>query len=1098
MFKNIKIKAKLLIGFCSVALVAGIVGFLGIKQINTINKNDEKNFQRVTIAISDISIIQAEFGKARTVNKEMILYAMSQDEVKKYIEQRKEASKIISEHAESYKKNIMSDSGMVLYNNWLNARKAYVTDLNSTEELCLAGKKEQAKEYLKNLVVTENAYVEKLNALMQNKINRANEAKKETAQIAHNSTIWMILFLCVGVALSIILGLLFAGGINKNIKSLVTETKMLTKAVADGNLHVRSDSKKINSEFKEVIEGFNKTLDTLNEPLNVISIYMNRIANGDISKKITVFDESTNIFKGDFEKLKNDVNNCIDSVHMLVDDAAMLAEAAIVGNLSARADVSRHQGQYKAVVEGVNNTLDAVMGPLTISAKFIDEISKGNTQSRITDNFNGDFDILKNNINHIIDSFYVLVDEVGVTMKASKEGNFAMKANPDRTTGVYRKILRGINEAWDTFVVPFHQAANYIERISQGDMPPVITDNYNGDFGKLKNNLNVCINTLNGVINEMNKMSKKHDLGDIDARIDVDIFEGAYHQMAVGVNEMVAGHIAVKKKAMACIAEFGKGNFDAELEKFPGKKAFINETIEKVRANLQGLIEDMNYMSKQHELGDIDIVIPAERYEGDFFIMAKGVNDMVGGHIAVKKKAMACVAEFGDGNFDAPLEKFPGKKAFINNTIEIVRKNLKDITNDVNKLSNYAVIGKLTERSDAGKYYGDWKKMILGINEILDAITGPFTIATIYLDKLSKGDMPPLITSDFKGDYNSIKDNFNILIESTKNITEKAKLIAEGNLNTELKMRSNKDEMIQALSGMVKSISDIVIQVQGSADNIADASQQMSSNSQQVSEGASEQASSAEEISSSMEEMSSNIQQNTDNAQQTEKIAAKAAEDILVGSKNVNITVESMKKIAEKVAIIGDIAFQTNILALNAAVEAARAGEHGRGFAVVAAEVRKLAERSHVAAGEINELTKSSVDIADKSGKLLESIVPDIQKTAKLVQEITAASIEQNSGANQINNAINQLNKVTQQNAAAAEEMATSSEELSGQADSLRELISFFKVDGHSSSVKIKSLKQKTTPRALEYKTKDTSVMRSGGINLDLGSDAKDADYERF
>jgi methyl-accepting chemotaxis protein len=209
------------------------------------------------------------------------------------------------------------------------------------------------------------------------------------------------------------------------------------------------------------------------------------------------------------------------------------------------------------------------------------------------------------------------------------------------------------------------------------------------------------------------------------------------------------------------------------------------------------------------------------------------------------------------------------------------------------------------------------------------------------------------------------------------------------------------------------------------------------------------------------------------------------------------MTVMVMKKIAEKVSIIGDIAFQTNILALNAAVEAARAGEHGKGFAVVAAEVRKLAERSHIAAGEINELTKSSVEVADKAGSQLESIVPSIQKTAKLVQEISAASIEQNSGANQINNAINQLNKVTQQNAASAEEMATSSEELSSQADSLKDLISFFKVNNNGiSKHKTATVSSKARISKLNMNQHKPLVSKNGGVNLMM--DDHEGEYERF
>ena len=229
--------------------------------------------------------------------------------------------------------------------------------------------------------------------------------------------------------------------------------------------------------------------------------------------------------------------------------------------------------------------------------------------------------------------------------------------------------------------------------------------------------------------------------------------------------------------------------------------------------------------------------------------------------------------------------------------------------------------------------------------------------------------------------------------------------------------------------------------------DLAIASGQLSSGSQQISQGANEQAASAEEVASSMEEMTASIQQNTDNALQTERISVKAATDIAEGNRSVAQTVTSMKTIADKIKIIGEIARQTNILALNAAVEAARAGEHGRGFAVVAAEVRKLAERSHHAASEIDDLSKNSVDVAEHSDKLLVSIVPDIQPTSGLVQEIAASSQEQSDSANQVSTALQQLNQIVQQNAANAEEMASSSEELAAQAESLKDLVSFFKIE---------------------------------------------------
>ncbi|MDH5602870.1 MAG: nitrate- and nitrite sensing domain-containing protein, partial [Cyclobacteriaceae bacterium] len=221
----------------------------------------------------------------------------------------------------------------------------------------------------------------------------------------------------------------------------------------------------------------------------------------------------------------------------------------------------------------------------------------------------------------------------------------------------------------------------------------------------------------------------------------------------------------------------------------------------------------------------------------------------------------------------------------------------------------------------------------------------------------------------------------------------------------------NKGGILGAMIDMSEKLHEVIGTALTAADNISNASNELSKTSQTLSDGANDQASSAEEVSSSMEEMSANIQQNSDNAKETQKIAITASEGIEESNQAVKKTVDSMKIIAGKISIIGEIARQTNLLALNAAVEAARAGEHGKGFAVVAAEVRKLAERSQLAASEIDEVSAGSVSIAEKSGVLLSSIVPEIQKTADLVQEITASSAEMSSGTDQINGAIQSLNE---------------------------------------------------------------------------------------
>jgi methyl-accepting chemotaxis protein len=336
-------------------------------------------------------------------------------------------------------------------------------------------------------------------------------------------------------------------------------------------------------------------------------------------------------------------------------------------------------------------------------------------------------------------------------------------------------------------------------------------------------------------------------------------------------------------------------------------------------------------------------------------------------------------------------------------------------------------------------------------------------------------------------------------------LVEKIKVVATGDLTVNIESKT-KDEVGQAsgaMKGLVEKLRDIIGVVITSSDNITSTSVQMSSSAQQLSQGATEQASSVEEISASMEEMAANIQQNTNNSKQTEKIASHAAKDVEDSNQAVLKTVSSMKTIASKISIIGEISRQTNLLALNAAVEAARAGEHGKGFAVVAAEVRKLAERSQLAASEIDELSAASVSIAQNSGELLSNVVPNIQKTSDLVQEISASSIEQNSGAQQVNSAIQQLNQVVQENAATAEEMAAGAEELTAQAEQFRDVISFFKVEtdskiekSHKVSVSQKHPAQTTLAKKVQA---DLSKKETSDVKIKLAvADDVDKEYQKF
>jgi len=286
------------------------------------------------------------------------------------------------------------------------------------------------------------------------------------------------------------------------------------------------------------------------------------------------------------------------------------------------------------------------------------------------------------------------------------------------------------------------------------------------------------------------------------------------------------------------------------------------------------------------------------------------------------------------------------------------------------------------------------------------------------------------------------------LVEPIKKLAAATVEIAAGDLTATVSVAS-KDEigmMASSFNEMTVNLNEVISSIQDAAEQVASSSEELSASAQNLANGATEQAANLEETSAAITALTSSIEQSSESALHTESVSSKAAIEADKGGQAVMDTVEAMKRIAEQIGIIDDIADQTNLLALNAAIEAARAGEMGKGFAVVAVEMRKLAERSQAAAKEISGLAKNSVRRAEEAGTLIRQVVPSIKNASELVQQIALNCKEQTTNAEQIQSAISQLDQVTQQSSANSEEAASASEELSAQAQALQQIANRFRV----------------------------------------------------
>lgn len=511
---------------------------------------------------------------------------------------------------------------------------------------------------------------------------------------------------------------------------------------------------------------------------------------------------------------------------------------------------------------------------------------------------------------------------------------------------------------------------------------------------------------------------------------------------------------------------------------------------------IRGILDEIKLLTDSAVNGKLNARAVIEKINHEFRLIGAGFNDVLDALTKPLNIAVDCIDKISAGNIPPKItETVSGDFNILKNNLNKCIDAVNALVADANMLSASAVEGKLATRADAARHQGDFQKIIKGVNDTLDAVIGPLNVAAHYVDRISKGEMPPQITEQYNGDFNTIKNNLNLLIESLNQVTNVAENISNGNLLVTIEERSEKDALMKTLKLTVENLTTFAVNVQTAAEQVASGSNQLSTSAEQMSQGATEQASSIEEVTSSMEEMNSSIVQNADNAKQTSAISEKAAGDAMDGGKAVVEAVNAMKMIAEKISVIQAIAGQTNMLALNAAIEAARAGEHGKGFAVVAAEVRNLAERSQTAAKEISELSQSSVGISEKAGNLMEAMMPQIKKTSELVFEINTSSAEQARGIEQVTKAIEQLDKVIQENAAATEEMASTSVELAGQSDQLRKSAAFFKIAAQAAGTiratgqehgKNTAMKKIVRDKSAIERSAKSGLTKNTGVEIDM------------
>ncbi len=659
-----------------------------------------------------------------------------------------------------------------------------------------------------------------------------------------------------------------------------------------------------------------------------------------------------------------------DTIKKLVSDINQLSSSAIAGKLDARADSTRYEGEYKVLVDGINSTLDAVIGPLNITAEYVDRISKGDIPKKITDDYKGDFNEIKNNLNSCIDAVNLLVKDAKMLSNAAIEGKLDTRADATQHHGDFRSIVEGVNETLDAVIGPLNIAAEYIDRIAKGDIPKKIVDDYKGDFNEIKNNINTLIDALNFLNTDIIKCVDATIKGDLNARADISKHQGDWADMVKGVNNLMGAVAAPINEVKTMLVKIAVNDYTMTIRtEYTGiwneLKVAANETI----ARLTNVISLLNDVSEGNLVRLEEIKKIGRRSEND--------------------------------------ELLP--------SMTTTMQTIQDLVSDANMLAESAVEGKLNVRADASKHKGDYRSIIEGFNRTLDIVIEPINETIGIMQSMADGDLTKNMLGNYKGDTLRLKNATNESIQSIAQLMNQVRTTVEevnrgamqvSDASTALSQGAT--EQAASLEEITSSMTEIGGQTRTNAENANQANTLSSDAREAADKGNSEMRQLNEamsEISDSSKNISRIIKVIDEIAFQTNLLALNAAVEAARAGrhgKGFAVVAEEVRNLAARSATA---AKETSEMIENSI----KTVERGSALTIKTAEVLEEIKNSSIKVADIiGEITTSSNEQAQGIAQINEGLT----QIDRVTQTNTASAEESASAAEELSGQANQLRKM--------------------------------------------------------------------------------------
>jgi methyl-accepting chemotaxis protein len=956
---NIKMGPKLIAAFLLTALFAVFVGVFAIVKIRTADDADTRLYEKMTVPLGQMGDMVGAFQATRVNLRD----ATMTGDAATYGKRIADLDQVFDKAHDEVRKTILTDAGKASDQKLTELTQEYRSYQPRILSLAGAGKRAEAEAIMRGEAKTKaDALNKALDDFMDQKVKLAKDTSDDNTARANAAINTMIVVMILAALIGIGIGIIIARSITGPLQKGVEMMKELTL----GHLGMR-----LKLERKDEIGELAMAMDAYGENQQVNSVgALKRIAAGDLSVTLKP--------KDGLDEITPAFIQVTDVLRALTAEVQTLGKAGVEGRLDVRADASKYQGEYRTIVQGVNDTLDAVIGPLNVTADYVDKVAKGIIPPEITTNYQGQYNAIKINLNNMVAMMSELLAETDKIIKGAADGQLEIRADASKFLGGWNKLVSGVNDAVTNIVNPMNVTADYVDKVAKGIIPPTITTEYKGQYNAIKINLNNMVTMMSELLSETDKITQAAVAGQLGTRAEARKFVGGWFQLVDGVNKTMDAVIGPLNVSAGYVDRISKGDIPPKItDNYNGDFNTIKNNLNQCVDAVNALVADTLTLSKAAVEGKLATRADASRHQGDYRKIVQGFNetlDLVVGPINEVQRVMGAM-EQGDltahiaNDYRGDLQKLCNA---VNNTAAKLAQTVAEIGNNANTLASSS--------------------------EELTSVSNTMATGAEQMTQQS-----------------------NTAAAATEQASANVKNMAAG------------VEQISANATTVASASE---EVSTNLSTVGAAVEQMSSNMRVVANTSEKMTAAVNSVATAIEEMSVSLNEVSKSSGQAATVASKAAQSANNTAAIVDKLGESAQEIGKVVDMIKGIAAQTNLLALNATIEAASAGEAGKGFAVVANEVKELAKQTASATEDIRAQVAGMQGNTQQAVKAIDEIVQIINEINSISGNIAAAVEEQTATTNEISKNVgdaargaNEVSRNVQQAALGANEVSKNVQE---------------------------------------------------------------------